>query len=207
MGIKWQLFNVLKKKYCNISFDQAKIKADASSAISVDGYTFAADVADNEKASSIFKNISMEGKTVFSNARPISVEASDNTDVLCYVAEGSSMIYSEDKVISAKDDEKALLTLTKLENDNTILCSGSIGFMSGVVMDSDVYLNRDLAFSYITETGETRLPMNILYKTIRSEGLDITLTQSRIWTVIVAIAIPLAVAAAGTIVYVRRRHS
>lgn len=197
----------LINKYCGISFDQAKVKADGDSAISIDGYTFAADVADNEKAKAIFDNVSMEGKTVFSNARPITVKASDNTAPLCYVNEGSSMIYSDDEIVSAKNEEKALLTLTNLENGNTILCSGSTAFMTGMMMDSDVYTNRDLSFSYIMETGETRLPINIKYKTIKSEGLDITLTQARVWTAIVAIAIPLAVAAAGTIVYVRRRHS
>lgn len=197
----------LIKKYCNISFDQAKVKADSDSAISIDGYTFAADVADNEKANSIFSNISMEGKTVFLNARPISVEASGNTHPLCYVPAGSSMIYSENETLTAKEDEKALLTVTKLENDNRILCSGSTGFIAGLMMDSDVYLNRDLMFSCLLDAGETQVPMNVSYEIIRSEGLDITLTESRIWTVIVAIAIPLAVAAAGTIVYVRRRHS
>ena len=197
----------LVKKYCGISFDQAKVKADAGSAISIDGYTFAADIADNEKANSVFGKVAMEGKTVFSNARPISVEASDNTDVLCYVAEGSSMIYSEKETLTAKEDEKALLTVTQLENDNRIICSGSTGFMNGIVLDSDVYVNRDLTYALLADAGEDRVPMNVMYKTIRSEGLDITLTQSRIWTAIVAIAIPLAVAAAGTIVYVRRRHS
>ena len=197
----------LVKKYCGISFDQAKVKADAGSAISIDGYTFAADIADNEKANSVFGKVAMDGKTVFSNARPISVEASDNTDVLCYVAEGSSMIYSENETLTAKEDEKALLTVTQLENDNRIICSGSTGFMNGIVLDSDVYVNRDLTYALLADAGEDRVPMNVMYKTIRSEGLDITLTQSRIWTAIVAIAIPLAVAAAGTIVYVRRRHS
>jgi len=197
----------LIKKYCNISFDQTKVKADANSAVSVDGYTFAGDIADNDGANTLFGKIAMEGKAVFSNARPITVEKSDNTDVLCYVGAGSSLINSESETVSAKEDEKAVLTLTKLENENRILCSGSTGFVSGMMMDSDVYLNRDLMFSCLAEFGDLNTPMNIQYEIIRSEGLDITLNESRIWTIIVAIAIPLAVAAAGTIVYVRRRHS
>lgn len=197
----------LIKKHCNISFDQTKVKADADSAVSIDGYTFAADIANNEKANELFGKINMEGKTVFSNARPITVEPSDNTDVLCYVSAGSSLINSESETVSAKENEKAVLTLTKLDNDNRILCFGSTGFISGMMMDSDIYLNRDLMFSCLADFGEANIPMNIEYEIIRSEGLDITLNESRIWTLIVAIAIPLAVAAAGTIVYVRRRHS
>ena len=76
-----------------------------------------------------------------------------------------------------------------------------------MMMDSDVYLNRDLMFSCLADAGEPNTPLNVTYEIIRSEGLDITLNESRIWTVVVAIAIPLAVAAAGTIVYIRRRHS
>lgn len=197
----------LVEKYCGITFDQAKVKADADSALSVDGYTFAAEPAENEKADSIFKSIDMQGKTVFSNTRPITIKDADKTDVLFYVPKNSSIIYSENEIKSAKDNEKATLTLTTLENDNKIICCGSNGLMVGMMMDSDVYINRDLMYSCLVDTGETQVPANIIYEIIRSEGLDITLTQARLWTVVVAIAIPLAVAAAGTIVYVRRRHS
>jgi membrane protein CcdC involved in cytochrome C biogenesis len=49
--------------------------------------------------------------------------------------------------------------------------------------------------------------MNIALKIIRSEGLDRTEQEARLWTLAISVIMPLTVAIIGTVVYVRRRHS
>lgn len=197
----------LIERYCDVQFEQAKIKAGAESAVSVDGYVFAADFAENDKANNIIGAVGIDGKCVFSNARPMIAGEGASTSVMFNVPADCTLIYSDDRTEQTKVSEKALLTLTELENENMILCSGSTGFISGEVMDSDVYINRDFMFSCLTEGGASKLPFNIPFEVIQNEGLDITLKEARVWTTIVSIIIPLAVAAAGVTVYVRRRHS
>ena len=49
--------------------------------------------------------------------------------------------------------------------------------------------------------------LNVGVKMIRSEGLDRTERQARIWTLVISALVPVSVITLGTIVYVRRRHS
>ena len=59
----------------------------------------------------------------------------------------------------------------------------------------------------LCETNIGEVPMNIALKIIRSEGLDRTEQEARIWTLAISVIMPLTVAIIGTVVYVRRKHS
>ena len=55
--------------------------------------------------------------------------------------------------------------------------------------------------------GREALPIGIEIKPLNSAELDITKSEATVWTVIVSALVPLIVAAIGTAVYYRRRHS
>ncbi len=191
---------------CGVSFAGSKIKASGSSSVSTDGYTFASDEASDGKGAELLKKVSLDGKTVFTDARPLKVsENAANTSVVAYVPEGSELINGEEKTTASKR-EYALLTVSEV-NGSKVMLSGATTFASGAKLDSDIYKNRDLLLVMHEDLGDYNLPSNIQYKLIRSEGLDLTVRQARIRTVIFAIAIPALIGAVGVVVYVRRRHS
>ena len=61
--------------------------------------------------------------------------------------------------------------------------------------------------SIVSEMGRETLPIGVEIKALNSAELDITKSEATVWTVIVSALVPLIVAAIGTAVYHRRRHS
>ena len=104
-------------------------------------------------------------------------------------------------------DSAALMTMTSVDNGGKIFVCGSTDFANNIILESDVYSNKNLLFSVLYEMNVGEVPMNIEMKIVRSEGLDRTEQEARAWTLAVSVAMPLVVAIIGTVVYVRRKHS
>ena len=110
------------------------------------------------------------------------------------------------KVSYADDADTALLAFTRNESGSTVTVT-SASFASVYNIYTGVYSNRDITLSLIHEMGREALPLGIEIKALNSAELDITKSEATVWTVIVSALVPLIVAAIGTAVYYRRRHS
>ena len=193
-----------------VSYQDAQIKDNGENSIDVNmlhivgklqqdtsqtGYKVSAPIADSTK------------KIVFTNCRPITVTDSSKTSTVVYAPTSSSARYIDKTVSYAEGTPASLATITKLSDSSYVFCAGCSYVTDVVFTDGGFYGNRDLLLSVIDAMSEEEAPVNIEYKIIAGEGLDITKGEAISAMILISAVIPLAVAVAGMIVYVRRRHS
>jgi hypothetical protein len=106
------------------------------------------------------------------------------------------------------------MTITRKEGirDNDYIYAyltvcGSPSFVSDKYLDSTAYANSDILLNTIRLTGREKIVADIDLKVFDKTELDITTSQSNVWTVLFAAAIPLAVGVTGGVVCYRRRRT
>ena len=147
------------------------------------------------------------GKTVFLAARPIVITDPAKSSSVVDAPSSSSAHYI-DKTVSYSDVTPAsLATISDLGHGSYVFCTGTAYVADVMFTDAAVYENRDLILSVIDMMSKEETPINIEYKIIASEGLDITKGQATTAMLIISAGIPLVVAVIGLLVYMRRKHS
>ncbi|MBE6607481.1 MAG: hypothetical protein E7633_02845 [Ruminococcaceae bacterium] len=197
-------FEAFVKEYCAVDISDTVAKDSGESSISHDGYAIVGNYQTNKasKAYKISERLSSDGmanKVIFVDALPLTITDDSKTDAVMLLPKSAS----GDEYV----DGASLITMTSVDNGGKIFVCGSTNFANPMILESDIYSNKNFIFSMIYETDIGEVPMNIDVKIIRSEGLDRTEQEARMWTIIVSVIMPLAVALIGTVVYVRRKHS
>ncbi len=197
-------FEAFLKEHCGVTLADTVAKDSGESSVSHDGYSIVGkyQTDKNSKAYKISERLSAENmanKVIFTDALPITINDSSKTDAVMLLPKSAS---GEDQ-----DKEASLITMTAATSGGKIFVCGSTDFANSVILESDVYSNKNFIFSMLCETNIGEVPMNIALKIIRSEGLDRTEQEARIWTLAISVVMPLTVAIIGTVVYVRRKHS
>ncbi len=205
-SVKLSGFEKIVNDYCGLTFADTLAKDSGQSSVSHDGYSIVGKY-ESDKNSPVYNVVNrlteanMANKSIFTDSLPIIAdEKKTDTSVVVYLPD------------SANGDRKygktpALMTLTELNAGGKILVCASTDFANNVALESDIYSNKNLLFSAIYEMNVGEVPVNIDMKIIRSEGIDRTEHEARVWTLIISAVIPAIVATVGFIVYVRRKHS
>lgn len=190
----------LLSENAGVSISQNKAHDSGESSVSVDGYSIVGKyVSGNDTVDRIITSDTIS-KVVFRNAYPIVVSENDaRSKVLVELPETSAHAQYNGKA--------ALMTVCESEGKGKILVCASAEFADNETLESDVYGNKNLLISSIYDMNVGDVTLNIGVKMIRSEGLDRTERQARIWTLVISALVPVSVITLGTIVYVRRRHS
>ena len=197
-------FESLLKEYCGVTVSDSVAKDSGESSISHDGYAIVGKYP-TDRASKAYKiterlsSADMANKIIFTNALPLTISDNAKTDAVMLLPKSAST--------EEYGDSAALMTMTSADNGGKIFVCGSTEFANNILLESDIYSNKNLIFSALYEMNIGEVPMNIEYKVVRSEGLDRTEQEARIWTVAVSVVLPLIVAIIGTVVYIRRKHS
>ena len=197
-------FEALVKEYCGVTVADTVAKDSGESSVSHDGYSIVGKYQTNSssKAYKITERLSSAGmanKVIFTDALPLTFADNANTDAVMFLPDSAK---------SAEfGDSPALVTVTSADNGGKIFVCGSTDFANNIILESDVYSNKNLIFSMLYEMNVGEVPMNIELKIVRSEGLDRTEQEARVWTLVVSVIMPLVVATIGTVVYIRRKHS
>jgi hypothetical protein len=196
-------FEALISKYCGVTLADSVAKDTGESSVSHDGYAIVGKYQTDKNSATykISERLSaqnMANKVIFSDALPITINDKTKTDAVMLLPKSA---------LGENQEEASLITMTSVENGGKIFVCGSTDFANSFILESDIYSNKNLIFSMLYETNIGEVPMNIAHKIIRSEGLDRTEQEARLWTIAISVIMPLVVAIIGTVVYVRRKHS
>ncbi|MBQ5602545.1 MAG: Gldg family protein [Clostridia bacterium] len=197
-------FEAFLKENCGVTLSDTVAKDSGQSSVSYDGYTIVGkyQIDKNSAAYKISERLAaanMANKVVFTDALPITINDKTKTDAV--------MLLPESALGENQDSETSLITMTSAASGGKIFVCGSTDFANSFILESDIYSNKNFIFSMLYETNIGEVPMNIALKIIRSEGLDRTEQEARLWTLAISVIMPLTVAIIGTVVYVRRKHS
>ncbi len=197
-------FESLVKEYCGVTVSDSVAKDSGESSVSHDGYSIVGKYPTDSasKAYKITERLSSAGmanKVIFTDALPITISDNSKTDAV--------MLLPKSALTEEYGDSAALMTMTSTDNGGKIFVCGSTNFANNIILESDIYSNKNLLFSALYEMNAGEIPMNIEYKIVRNEGLDRTEQEARVWTLAVSVVVPLVVAIIGTVVYIRRKHS
>ena len=160
--------------------------------------------AGGKTASRIAESAANE-KAVFPNSRALYISDESKASALYYVPSSAYLHGTSNGTFSEK--EAALATITDLGGGSYVFCTGTSGATDVYFSDSAVYADRDMYLAVIDSMTDGDVPFGIDFKIIKSEGLDLTKHQATLQMIIICAAIPAAVLALGTVVYVRRKHS
>ena len=132
----------------------------------------------------------------------------------------SPVITSYDTAAALKDGETVghgkynLMTISRetriIDNEyfySYVIVSGSANFANSNYILSNAYANADILSAAMRATGRDKILANIAYKVFDKTTLDITTAQSNDWSVALVTVLPAIAAAAGLVVWVRRKHS
>ena len=84
--------------------------------------------------------------------------------------------------------------------------ASSVYFLANDVMNSAIYANRDVVLASMEAASGNPAPVGCRVLSIDNSRLeDLTMGTARLYTLLVAVAVPLAVSAVGIYVIVRRK--
>lgn len=199
------------KDHAGVTFDPVKLRDDGRS--SVDAYgILGTPVPSTGKAGDVISGLDgffPDGqRMIFSEACSMTVVPDGGAQTLYGVPESSYGIPVGASDGFALSDGAALMTLTETPAGGQIICCGSTYSAYGEYIDRDAYANRELTLRLLDGmNGSGRVSSGIPVKVIRDEGLDRTTGDVMIWTLALSVGLPLIFAVAGTVIYIRRRHS
>lgn len=185
-----------------VTFGQGKLKDSGQNSVSVDGYSLVGQPVEGSAIIDDLATVYTNGeKTIFQSARPLILAEGKGVQSLYRVPDSAR----SDGTGGGTD---SLMALTHTPAGGQILTCGTAKVVSGVYMDSDIYANHDLMLRILDDMNDSdRISFGIPMKVIRNEGLDLTTRQATVLSIVITAGLPLVFAVAGTIVYIRRRHS
>ena len=185
---------------------------DSQNSITTDGYTLVTEFASSEFGTAIVDRLGE-----FSDARAIVREASvlELSSVGSYTAtpillsSPSSQSYQNGEL---KSDAGSFPVLAVSEapladgKSATVFLSSSVYFLANDVMNSAIYANRDVVLASMEAASGNPAPVGCRVLSIDNSRLeDLTMGTARLYTLLVAVAVPLAVSAVGVFIVVRRK--
>ncbi|MBQ7714411.1 MAG: GldG family protein [Clostridia bacterium] len=204
-----------------VAFRPGVTVRDTSHSITVSGDAIVAKYeTENTLGASLYNaisDLSSMPKTVMSNAMPL-VKLYDTQSVMYGTLEASTVLYSHDSAEISENgetkdtDSLPLMTITRRERirDNDYIYSymtvcGAPSLVSDKYLNSNSYANSDIILNTVRLTGREKIVADIDLKILDNTELDITVSQANGWCAVLAVLIPLVIAAVGIAVYHRRR--
>jgi ABC-type uncharacterized transport system. len=201
-----------------IGFDRSIIK-DMSSAISVNGTTLVAEYPTEGLGASIHSALrtSLENPpmTIVNSARPIRILDHQHGKNVSNILKttNNAVAYSVDDDSYIEDGPFDLMVISAemryVNNEQMytyVVAGGTSKFGDTEYLTGGKYGNRDILYSVMKSLGKEQVPIGLVFKTYEDTSLEITTAQATQWTVIFSIIMPAIVAAAGVVIWARRRH-
>jgi hypothetical protein len=195
---------------------------DLSNSLSVDGMDIVAKYEDSGLAASLYTDISALDtmpKTIVPNAMPLTLLWEEGGG-LSGTRKASAIFSSYDSASLIQDGSEvdkgssplAILSREERVIDNNyyysyVIACGSSEMCDSKYINSNTYANSDILYTAMRITGRERVLADIDFKVFDDTELDITTAQANRWTVLLCTLAPVVVAAAGIVVYIRRRYS
>ena len=185
---------------------------DMQESVMPDGYTLVVDYADGAFATGIADRLARfpRGYAVVSEASAIVCKTVGNyvaSPILC--TSPSSECYSNGELVDAAGSYPVYaVSQGAVEGGTaTVFLTTSVFFLANDVLDSSGYKNRDVVLASLEAATGMPAPVGSNVLTIDNMRLEnLTIGKARIYAIITAVAIPLAVAAVGTVIVIRRKR-
>lgn len=193
-----------------LSAGEAVLRADNQSAVSIDGYTFMPDFADNTLATAV-KNktdAATDARLVVKDAGVVTVGTPTKDATVYPLLTANATPYREGEPVG-EEDNLCLAARAELsgENGGSVLLVNGIYLTAGDVLESDGRANRDFFYAYLEETEAQRSPLGATTLVFESTLLeDLTLGEANRYARILVLWFPLVLLLCGTVILVRRRR-
>ncbi len=204
-----------------IAFTANTYVKDTQNAISVDGKSVYAKYGKDTLGASLYTDITdldTAPKTVLRNAAPIEI-LFENNSALDGTRLVSPVLLSHESAVAVKDGEEKklgeapLMTISRetriVENEeyySYVIACGSANYADGAWLLSNSYANSDIIYNAMRITGRERVLADIEYKVLDDTELVITTAQANSWTVVLTVTLPVILAIAGAVIWIRRKN-
>lgn len=195
---------------CGLSATDEIIK-DRENSITSDEFTLITEFADNATASSVKNRIGslLDGYAITRESSRIRLSSAEGyTAEAILTSSPSARLYQGGEPV---DDGGSYTVLARSvytgdeEGGSVILSSGAY-FTANDVLNSSTYLNRAVLFALLDEAGAPTVPLGATALTMNSSLLEgLTMQAARLYTVLLAVLLPLALSAVGIFVLARRK--
>jgi len=206
-----------------VGFTPNTFVRDMDNAVSTDGLSVVAKYDTETLGSSIYKdltnNLDTMPKTISRYTMPIEILWEEGGS-LSGTRTVSPVITSYESAQAVQNNEVVergefnLMTISQesriIDNEyyySYVIVSGSSNFANANYVLSNAYANADILSAAMKATGRDKILANIEFKVFDDTSLDITTAQANDWTVASVLVLPAVAAAAGLVIWVRRKHS
>ena len=187
------------------------IVSDGANSVTTNGRSVVAQFADNTLSSQIASRASDAGDMRFIVCESASLSLAD-TEIakatpLVLSGEGAKIDLFDGNTQEGVQILAASAQKKGAERGSTVTLFPSTVTFSATFVNSDSYLNKSVLYSIIESVGSQNTPVGatqVKFETKYLEGL--TVRESNVYAIILAVAVPLAVIAVGCVVLIRRKY-
>ena len=191
--------NFLLAEY-GVTVAAGKFKSGLDASLGSKDFSFAAKRSEDSPVLSVIDQ--KEDKVAVSDCRVLRVDPAKGASPLLY-APDSATVYGSDGVMQGNE---AVAAYSTAEGRGDVFVCGASSLASSLVYVS-VYGNRDVLLSVLDAMGAEDVPLNLEIKPLANNSLNLTRSQSILWSVILVVVPTLLIAALGIFVNVRRKRS
>ncbi len=206
-----------------IAFTPDTYVKDMAHSVSTDGTSVVAAYDADTLGASLYKDITSNlvtpPKTISRYTTPIQILWEEGGD-LSDSRSVSAVLKSYDTAVTVKDGQEVgtgeynLITVSQelrlMNNDyypSYVIAIGSADFAAAEYLFSNAYANNDILSAIMLGAGRDKILADIPFKVFDNTELTITTAQANNWTISFVVVLPLMIAVAGIVVWVRRKHS
>lgn len=201
-----RLESFLKK--WGLSREEMTVK-DREEAVTTDGYALITSFAEEGLGGTIGQEMEAlsSGRVILRQASPITLTPVEGKTVSPILVSSSDAVGYLNGAVVDTAGSYVLAATSQGENGGGIFLVSSIYLTAFDAITTNEYGNRDLIFLTLHHVSDAPVPTGCSYVMFSPTTLeDLTMREARLWTGLVAILVPLAIAAVGVVTLVRRRN-
>lgn len=183
---------------------------DNTNSITTDGYALICDVAGSALAETLAAELSEveAGRVIVRQASPMLLEGKEGKTVSAILTTSSSShAYAGGKEVSGDGQFAVAAASRDGASGGSVFAVASVYMTAQDAITTNEYGNRDLILSLVGNLTGASVPTGCSYFILEPTVLeDLTMREARLWTVLVAVAVPCALLVAGACVMLKRRY-
>lgn len=183
---------------------------DSANAVTTDGYGLITSFGDSALASEISREMDAAGagRVIVREAMPLDLAQREGKTVSSLlVASSTATAHANGKTVDTAGGYTVAAASQDTATGGGIFTVGSVYLTAQDAITTNEYGNKDLIFLVFRHLSGASVPVGTTYLLFSSGTLEgLTMRAARLWAVLLAVAIPLALAATGFILIRRRRN-
>ncbi len=189
--------------------DAVMVRDDTNS-ITTDGYALVAEICREGVGADIGAAMDKHdaGRIIISRASPITLKKTEGKEVTPLLrSSSSSASYAGGNRVNNNGNYPIAAISRDEATGGSVFVVGSVYMTAEDALTTNEYGNRDLVFHIVGVMSDISVPAGGTHLLFDNRGVeDLTMWEARLWTVIVAVLVPLSVAVTGTVVIIKRRN-